>query len=144
MAFLLALPLPLFNAHCPWQYLWVVFQKQKPALCLTSICEPILSFSQPGQIFSIACVSSKISFVMSNYLSTFSRSPFPTVIFMSEWVMFGWLNWCNSILADDTNRAIPGNLEMQVRQSYLVRKSCFVRKSYLVRKIYLVLWEKFV
>ena len=51
----------------------------------------------------------------------------------------------NSILADDTNRAIPGNLEMQVRQSYLVRKSyfvrksCLVRKSYLVRKIYLVL-----
>ena len=28
----------------------------------------------------------------------------------------------NSILADDNNRAIPGNLEMQVRQSYLVRK----------------------
>ena len=26
----------------------------------------------------------------------------------------------NSILADDTNRAIPGNLETQVRQSYLV------------------------
>ena len=51
----------------------------------------------------------------------------------------------NSILADDTNRAIPGYLETQVRQSYLVRKSyfvrksCLVRKSYLVRKIYLVL-----
>ena len=50
-----------------------------------------------------------------------------------------------SILAYDANRATPGNLEMQVRQSYLVRKSyfvrksCLVRKSYLVRKIYLVL-----
>ena len=51
----------------------------------------------------------------------------------------------NSILADDTNRAIPCNFGMQVRQiylvrkSYFVRKSCLVRKSYLVRKIYLVL-----
>ena len=51
----------------------------------------------------------------------------------------------NSILADNENRTIPGNLEMQVRQSYVVRKSyfvrksCLVRKSYLVRKIYLVL-----
>ena len=44
----------------------------------------------------------------------------------------------NSILADDTNRSIPGNLEMQVRQSYLVRKSYFVRKSCLMRKSYLV------
>ena len=44
----------------------------------------------------------------------------------------------NSILADDTNRAIPGNLEMQVRQSYLVRKSYFVRKSCLMKKSYLV------
>ena len=44
----------------------------------------------------------------------------------------------NSILADDTNRAIPGNLEMHER------KSCLVRKSYLVRKIYPVLWEKVV
>ena len=44
----------------------------------------------------------------------------------------------NSILADDTIRAIPGNLEMQVTQSYLVRKSYFVRKSCLVRKSYLV------
>ena len=40
----------------------------------------------------------------------------------------------NSILADDTNRAIPGNLEMQVRQSYLVRKSYLMRKNYLVKK----------
>ena len=40
----------------------------------------------------------------------------------------------DSILADDTNRVIPGNLEMQVRQSYFVRKSCLVKKSYLVRK----------
>ena len=31
----------------------------------------------------------------------------------------------NSILADDTNRAIPGNMEMQVRQSYLVISSKF-------------------
>ena len=28
----------------------------------------------------------------------------------------------NPILADDTNRAIPGNLEMQVRKRFLVRK----------------------
>ena len=44
-----------------------------------------------------------------------------------------------SILADDTNRAIPGNWEMQVRQSYLVRKIYFVRKSCLLRKSYLVI-----
>ena len=28
----------------------------------------------------------------------------------------------DSILADDANRAIQGNLEMQVRKSYLVKK----------------------
>ena len=44
----------------------------------------------------------------------------------------------NSILADDKNRAIPGNLEMKVRQSYLVRKNYFVRKSFLVKKSYLL------
>ena len=38
----------------------------------------------------------------------------------------------NSILPDNANRAIQGN----VRKSYLVRKSCLERKSYLVKKVY--------
>ena len=41
----------------------------------------------------------------------------------------------NSILADGTNGAIPGNLEIQVRKICLVRKSYVVRKSYLVKKV---------
>ena len=46
----------------------------------------------------------------------------------------------NPILADDTHRAILGNLETQVRKSYRVRKSyparkkCFMRKSCLLGK----------
>ena len=38
----------------------------------------------------------------------------------------------NSILTDNANRAIQGN----VRKSYLVRKSFLLRKSYRVRKSY--------
>ena len=49
----------------------------------------------------------------------------------------------NSILTDNANRAIQGN----VRKSYLVRKNYLVRKSYLARKSFLVrkvfLWECF-
>ena len=58
----------------------------------------------------------------------------------------------NSILAHDTNRTVPGNLDLQVRKSYPASISSLVRKSYLVRKRYLVrksclmkkviLWEK--
>ena len=37
----------------------------------------------------------------------------------------------NSILANDTDRTIPGNLEMQVRKSFFVRISFLMRKSKL-------------
>ena len=40
----------------------------------------------------------------------------------------------NRSLADDTNKASPGNLEMQVRKSYLVRKSYQVRKKWSSEK----------
>ena len=57
------------------------------------------------------------------------RSMGPSVAKSLNDVLLAYLMCLWLILADYTNRAIPGNLELQVR------KSCLVRKSYLVKKV---------
>ena len=91
------------------------------------------------------------------WVNTFLSDPaIPGVRSMGPSLCPSLTNWClvdltdvtlvdedtNSILADDTNRTIPGNLAIQMRQSYLVRKVILWEKVVSWEKV--ILWEKFI